>query len=44
MAVTPELKTEGYSVDIVRAYIPGDIHMSAQNLPREAYILREMLC
>ena len=44
MAVTPELKTEGYSADIVRTYIPGDICMSAQHLPRETYILREMLC
>ena len=47
----PELKTEeGYSADIVRTYIPGDIcphnvrTMSAQHLPRETYILREMLC
>ena len=47
----PELKTEeGYSVDIVRTYIPGDLcphnvrTVSAQHLPRETYILREMLC
>ena len=44
----PELKTEeGYSVDIVRTYIPGDIcphnvrTMSAQHLPRETYIFRK---
>ena len=46
-----ELKTEeGYSAEIVRTYIPGDIcphnvpTMSAQHLPHETYILREMLC
>ena len=47
----PELKTEeGYSADIVRTYIPGDIcphnirTIFAQHLPRETYILSEMLC
>ena len=49
--MSSELKTkEGYSADIVRTYIPGDIcphnvgTMSAQHLPRETYIFREMLC
>ena len=46
-----ELKTEeGYSADIWRTYIPGDIcphnvrTMTAQHLPRKTYILCEMLC
>ena len=46
-----ELKTEeGYSADIVRTYIPGDIcphnvgTMSAQHLTKDICLTREMLC
>ena len=48
---TPELKSEeGYSADIVRTYIPGDIYphnvgtMSAQHLRKDICLTREMLC
>ena len=49
--ISQELKSEeGYSADIVRTYIPGDIcphnvgTMSTQHLTKDICLTREMLC